>query len=222
MLAYGDVQMVGNGPEDRPVLIGVEIKQIGEVLADRERFVGGQLAGLVNGHEEAFLLIEGVMTADATRELVISTVDRRTGQLRPWAPATFGSRTWRYEDVMSWTHSIRRAGVQIAQTADRRGTVAWIASLYSNWSKPWSSHKSLRGRLHKPMENALAELDATPPMRVAGALARGIGWEKAEAAAKHFRSIRRMVNASLADWQEVVGIGKKLAAEAVATAEREY
>lgn len=224
-LPFGDVQMVGKGPEDRPVLIGIEIKAIGDLLRciTDKRFVGGQLGGLLSGYEQAFLLIEGIMTAGPTRELKILKSERPSNG---WNPVPFGARTWKYEDVASWTHSVRRAGVQIAQTADRRGTAAWIASLYSNWQKPWESHKTLLGRLQKPMEagpnNALAELEATPPMGVAGNLARGIGWEKATAAAKHFRSIRRMVNAGPADWLQVPGIGKKLAAEAVATAEREY
>ncbi len=228
-LPYGDAQVVGRGPGDRPVLIGVEIKAIGDLLSCivDKRFVGGQLGGLLQSYEIVFLLIEGVITASPTRELLVLRHERGPhGDALRWRKAMFGTRPWTYESVMSWVHSVRRAGVHDVYTADRRGTAAWIASLATNWWKPWDEHKTLVGRMQKPMEsdgeeNALAEFDATPPMRIAGSLARGIGWKKAAAAAKHFKSPKKIVNATEEAWLAVPGIGKKLAAEAVATANRE-
>lgn len=221
-LDYGDARMVGQGPEGRPVLIGVEIKAIGDLLrciADK-RFVGGQLGGMLSQHEIAFLLIEGVITASPSRELLVL-------KGREWKTVSFGERRWTYEAVMSWTHSVRRAGIHDVYTADRRATAAWLASLYTNWSKPYEEHKTLIGRLGKPLEsapgseNALATYDAPAQMQVAAALARGIGWEKATAVVRWFKSIRRMVGASQKEWEQVPGIGPKLASQAIATIDKE-
>lgn len=221
-LAFGDVQVTGRGPGDRPVLIGVEIKAIGDLLRCMTdlRFAGHQLLGLLPAYEVPFLLIEGVMTSSPTRELLIL----KNGH---WEVAPFGSRPWRYEDVESWLVSMRRTGLQVVYTADRRGTAAWLSALWSNWSKPWEEHKSHLGIYMKPLdaeaaENPLAVVvePVTWKMKVAAALGGstdgGMGIKRARAAISFFRSVRRMVNASEADWRKVDGIGKRMAAGIVA------
>lgn len=222
-LDYGDVQVVGRGEGDRPVLIGVEIKAIGDLLSCivDKRFVGGQLGGLLTTYEIAYLLIEGVITVSPARELLLLKKD---GESWKWKKAPFGERPWTFEGITSWQHSVARSGVRIVQTCDRRATAAWIASLHTNWSKPWEDHRTLIGRLLKPLEageNALQTYDAPPQMQVAACLARGIGWEKALAAVKVFKSIKRMIHAPASAWAAVPGIGRTLAARVVAEIEKE-
>jgi ERCC4-type nuclease len=218
VLPYGDLEIVGRGPDDRSVLLGVEIKSVSEILeaVTDTRFVGHQLVGLLESYEISYLLTEGVMAAAPNRELVF--LRQREGKLK-YEKASRGERAWTYEAVQSFLRSVERSGIREAFTPDRRSTAAWIASLYHSWAKPWDSHKSL-ARIHHTISdnpNPLELFSATTKMKVADDLIKGIGWERARAAAKHFPSVRAMVNADEKEWQQVDGIGRKLAAAIVAS-----
>lgn len=212
-LEFGDVQLVGRGANDRPVLVGVEVKTLSDVLqciVDR-RFSGHQLPGLLASYEERWLLIEGVMLCDKTRELYIARVDHR-----PPIRAAKGEKPWQYEAVQSWRRSVERAGCKTDNVPDRRSVVAWIASLYHWWQKAPEDHQAMFGVRLKdlscagdPIADYIAE--ASPKMRVAASVISGVGSIKAAAAAAHFRSIRKMANAEVEAWREVPGFGKRLA-----------
>jgi ERCC4-type nuclease len=45
----------------------------------------------------------------------------------------------------------------------------------------------------------------------------GIDYKRAQAVAKHFSSVREMINASVEEWMKIPGIGKVLAKSAVET-----
>lgn len=220
-LDFGDAALIGNGPEGRPVPVGVEIKAVGDLLScivDR-RFAQHQLPGMLANYELGYLLLEGVITAAPTRELMLL----KDGK---WKKAPFGERPWTYEGVESFRRSVEAAGLRTDKTADRRATACWLASLHAWWSKPWEEHRSLLGVRLKPLEasadaNAFTQFEATRKMQVAATLADGIGVEKAREADKHFPSIRAMVNAGVEEWQRVLGIGKKLAARIVENVTRE-
>lgn len=218
LLHYGDVEIVGAGPEGRPVLVGVEIKsaqEIVEAITDT-RFVGHQLVGLLESYEIGYLLVEGTMVAAPNRELLFLKIKDGKAKLEP---ASRGSHTWTFEVLQSFLRSIERSGLRVATTPDRRSTAAWIASLFRSWAKPWEAHKSL-ARIHHTISdnpNPLELFSATTKMKVADDLIKGIGWERARAAASHFPSVRAMVNATEREWLAVDGIGKKLAAAIVAS-----
>lgn len=222
VLPFGDVEIVGRGPDDRPVLLGVEIKSVSEILeaVTDSRFVGHQLVGLLESYEIAYLLTQGTMAAAPNRELLF--LREKEGKLK-YEKASRGDRPWTYETVQSFLRSVERAGIREAYTPDRRSTAAWIASLYHSWARPWDSHRSL-ARIHHTMgenPNPLELFSATTKMKVADDLIKGIGWERARAAARHFPSVRAMVNADEKQWQQVDGIGKKLAAAIVASVSEE-
>jgi ERCC4-type nuclease len=111
----------------------------------------------------------------------------------------------------------------LAYTGDRRGTVAWLAATYRWWQKPWNKHDSHLVIKHGDLQNQnpLVQWMATKKMRVVDDILRGAGVKRSEAASKHFRSIKALVNATEKEWREVPGFGKKLAADFVAEVERE-
>jgi excinuclease UvrABC nuclease subunit len=62
----------------------------------------------------------------------------------------------------------------------------------------------------------------TPPslaFRVAAELP-GIGWERAGAVSRRFTTVRQMVDAEADEWLTVPGIGKTIAARAVAALQK--
>lgn len=222
-LEFADVQVIGRGPEERPVLIGVEIKEIGDAIRCMTdgRFVAHQLPGLHKQYELVYFLIQGLTTGDENGELQVF----KRGH---WGPLSFGHRPWRYDTFASWLISQEnRSGVRLVQTADRRATALWLRALWANWNlQAWEEHKSHVGMHWKPM-NASGAVDLTVDldeqmktrMHVAASLKKGIGYEKAKAAAEHFASPRAIVNATETEWKQIAGFGAKLAAGMVAAAE---
>ena len=223
-LEYGDVQMVRRGPDDRPVLVGIEVKTVNDVLACivDKRFSGHQLPGLLASYEVRWLLIEGAMVCAPTRELLIARLDGK-----PPKRAAVGERPWVYEAVQSWRRSVEMSGCYTDNVPDRRSTVAWIASYYAWSRKRPEEHQSQLGiRLKNlgveqdpidPLASYLVEV--TPKMKVAASLLRGIGVERARAAAAYFRSIKSMVGAPASEWEKVEGFGKKLSTAVVTAIE---
>ena len=217
-LDFGDVQIVGRGPEDRPVLVGVEIKKLGDFLQsfNDDRFLGHQLPGLRKSYEVAYLLLEGIWTSDEDGHLLTFKAGHISDP--PWGGP------WPYMALVERLQTLEnRVGLRLAYTGNRRGTAAWLAATHRWWSKAWNKHESHLVVRSKELENEnpLIEWVATTKMRVVAALAKGIGVHRAEAASRHFLSVKAMMLAGAKEWQKVEGIGKKLAAELVAAIERE-
>ncbi len=221
-LEHGDAQVVGRGPDDRPVLVGVEFKKIDDLIRslNDHRLTGFQLPGMMDFFEITYLLVEGLWTATERGELVVWN-----GKAKRYQPPAFGSRPWSYSALASRLMTLEDAKVRVAFTGDMRGTVAWLASLYNRWSRSWDSHRTLEGIHLKPLEadNPLTAgfFKPTRKMRALSGLADGIGFTKARAIADHFKSIKRAINASRKQWEEVPGVGKVLADRIVTEIERE-
>jgi ERCC4-type nuclease len=228
-LEFADVEIIGRGPEERPVPIGVEIKAVGDLLRciTDERFVGHQLPGLLQRYEIVYLLIEGALHT-FNKDLVYLKHGR-------WANPPWGRKAWSYEGVWHWLMSqencTRKEGLgelRLIQTADRLGTAAWISALYAWWnSKSFEEHRGHLGLHKKSLQRIGSEDDpvgafvATRKMKVCAQITNGIGFEKAYAVSKHFPSIKRMINAPVEEWEKIEGIGPVLAARLVAAIEKE-
>lgn len=223
-LPFGDAQIVGRGEDDRPVLVGVEIKRVGDLLQSLvdKRFTGHQLPGLLKGYEHSWLLVEGVWNPNREGNLVIFDTKTKTWKQPPW-----GDRPWKYESLVGWLNSFAmRTKLRIAFSGDRTGTAAWLAAQWKWWGAAWESHDSHIAMYTKDLvdENPLVEFEATSKMYVANAILRnrggGIGIRKAKAASSRFDSIKTMINAPREEWEQIEGIGEVLAAKMVAEIER--
>ncbi len=228
-LEFADVEIIGRGPEERPVSIGIEIKAVGDLLRciTDERFVGHQLPGLLARYEVVYLLVEGFLHTTG-KDLVHLKYGR-------WCSAPWGNRPWSFEAVWHWLMSqencTRREGsgeLRIIQTADRVGTAAWLAALYTWWQdRAFDEHRSHLGLHKKLLERGTGEGDplgafvATRKMKVVAAITKGIGFEKALVISKYFTSLKKMVNAPVSEWVKIDGIGPTLAARIVEEIERE-
>jgi ERCC4-type nuclease len=214
-LDYGDVSLVGRGPDERPVFIGIEIKTVNDLIQClvSKRFVGqredgtpGQLGGLLQTYELVYVVVEGTMI-NVNGELRIAKAGRVD------KPA--GDRPWRYDQVQGFLHSIRRAGVDVVPTVSRRDTADWIGSLWRWWNvKSYEEHDSVIAMKQKPLLFDLRDTyTVTRKMKIAAQLAEGVGMRRARAAAEHFAYTDPigMVSAPMDEWLKVDGFGRKLA-----------
>jgi NAD-dependent DNA ligase len=94
---------------------------------------------------------------------------------------------------------------------DLKEVAFWIGYvLYPEWNKEWRKHSSFNvvnkssiesGFLPSMSERQYARLKTATTFPC-------MGYTRALAAAKHFSSIREMVNASAEEWRQIEGIGK--------------
>jgi len=206
-LEFGDVALIGNGENDAPVPVGVEVKTVSDLLASMTsgRLSGHQLPGLLATYEWVWLVVEGVYRPDPS-DGVLQTLHGGG-----WRAVSVGSRRFMYRDLESYLLTLEvRAGVRVQRTQGRGETARWLAALRGWWSKPWDEHKGHLALHHKTGARPRGLVPPSLVRRVAAELP-GVGWERSGAVADRFRTVREMVLASEADWREVEGIGKTLA-----------
>ncbi len=207
-LAFGDVSFFGNGPDDSPVSVGIEVKG-GRAGSDflqsmqSGRLVGHQVEGIGEMYDRRYLIVEGLRV---TGSGVIWMPPRR-GKMRP----IFKS------DVEKYLTGIEESGIRVRRTVDPDDTARVIAKeLYAFWQKPYDEHSSIPANVlyQAPVFSVTREDEATARVRrVAVALKAGIGVTRSKAVAQAFRSIEEMVGASVSEWADVEGIGKTIAGE---------
>lgn len=209
-LPYGDISFMGRGPDDRPIPVGIEIKSLSDILSCivSGRFAAHQLPGMLSSFEVVYLIVHGVYRPDyKTGQLIVPRGGKR------WTPATIGNRGFMYRELDAWLMSIElRAGVHVRRTGSEAETAFVIQDLAGWWEKDWDKHRSHLA-LHDPPD---VELIRKPSLvRKVAAQLPGVGWKRSSAAAEHFGSVRRMIEADAKEWLTVDGIGKITAARVV-------
>ena len=205
-LSFGDAQIEGNGPEGRPVLVGVEVKKVADVLTciTDGRFAGHQLPGLQASYEVVYLVVEGDYRVGKEGLLEVM-------RYHMWRPILLGSRKFMYREMDNWLTTMEmKGGVKIRRTGGRQETAQFLKDLYGWWTgREWEEH-----RAH------LAFHDPGPPvamLRKPSLLRRmakelpGVGWERSLEVEKRFDSVLEMALASELDWKDIPGIGKGIA-----------
>ncbi len=209
-LDFADCAFIGNGPEGRPVPVGIELKKLNDILSciTTGRFSGHQLPGLVQTYDEVWLIIEGIYRAnphDGVLEVFAGM---------SWRAVALGSRRWQYRDLESFLTTVEvRGGIRLRRTADRLETARVVAALYGWWMKEYDDHHAhlMMNRAHR--DTALL----TPPSlkhEVASCLP-GLGYMKAGCVAGAFSTVRDIINASEKQLMSVPGVGKVLATRIV-------
>lgn len=207
-LDFGDLSWTGNGEGGRPVLVGVEYKKLGDILGCMHdgRLAGHQLVGMRGLYEECYLVVEegAIKESPSTGELMVA---RGAG----WVQAGHSRRgvMWReYEHYLTSLETL--GGMKLRRTRGTWETVSTLKALYTWWTaKDWEAHGTLKV-IYQPQGPVVAMRKPTPLERFA-AILTGIGWERARAVARHFKSIREAVNAGEKEWAEIEGIGKGIA-----------
>ena len=213
---FADVAFNGHGPGS-DVAVGIELKKLDDLIGSltTKRFQAHQLPGMLRTYQWPLLIIEGEY-----RESLDGLIERGV---------QYGSRlNWlRHRSLMTYQrlegtlYTLTFAtGFRIIKTRSESHTVAEIARLYRWWQKPWADHKSHKvGAKATPVSMAGATLDPwfNRDRYFAESVALqvpGLGEKRARAAAKHFRSVRRMAWAGTQAWTAVDGVGPVLAKKA--------
>lgn len=206
-LDIGDFAFIGRGFEDRDLYIAVELKKIRRDLISSffsSRFAGSQLIGLQT-FDRAWLVTEGIYrsSVDGVMESL---------EYRDWQPVAIGNRRIMTSELESWILSqCIRGGLHYWHTPTKKDTARFIATLYHWWtSKSLEEHRSHQA-IYLPPPDRVSLVE--PPMftKMASCLPN-TGWDKAgklhDACAG---SVRRLCALSVADLQEIPGIGKTIA-----------
>lgn len=207
-LDSGDILIVGNGPAG-PHLVGIEVKSIWDLLSSmstgRLQGIDGQLPLLVRTYETAVLLYYGLVRPGRDGALEIY----RRGR---WQVMKLGSRLVPYGYLEAFLWDVSMVGVHVHREDTERAAAQWLGVIHRWWSKGWHEHKGLRTLNRSREISLMPRLDPREEQRCRiAAQLPGVGYEKAEKAAKHFASVRDMINADAAEWCEVKGIGKVIA-----------
>ena len=209
-LTYGDIQLIGNGPEGAPVLVGVEYKKLGDLCQciDNGRFVGHQLPGMLECYQVVWLLVEGIW-----REGRDGGIEVPRGP--SWRPISGGrTRGFSASSLYGFLFTLQqKMGVRVMQTGTLPQTVRWLSALNRWWTeKEWEEH---RAHLAFDQSTALSLISRPSLVRRVAKELPGVGWGRSGSISKHFDSVVSMVNAPTSEWEGIEGIGKTTAAKIV-------
>ena len=196
-----DIAFEGRGEKGAPVMVGIEFKKLGELVQSlrTQRLQGYQLLKMREHFQFCYLLVEGELRYDTKGQLL-----RRAGR-RDFK---------RLPGAMEVTELLKRlcvlhlrGGLNILWARTRVDSLHWISALYRTWTDcDLDQHKSHIAIYQAPTLAPVSEFRAF--------ISRidGISLRKSLSIEKHFGgSIRRAVNASMAEWMQIDGIGPLIA-----------
>ena len=218
-LEFGDIAFWGNGPENEPWWVGIEYKQLEDVIGciKSGRFTGTQLPGMMRMYNISFLLVEG-----------IPRPDRNTGQLVRYRGKAIYGLGLRYSAFDNWltevtVHSSLHGKPCIVKMASTEfETVSMIRNLYNLYQKPWEDHTAMSRQDSTKMQRVAYDLeilkvDPSDPEYPKYVLRKqlfqyqGIGWDLAGKLSEFFGTMDRAVQARQKEWESFDGVGKTLA-----------
>lgn len=210
-LGYGDINFIGNGPDDSPVSIGVEVKTVRDVISCMTdgRFSGHQLPGMIQSYDQSWLVIQGRWRPSPKSGIL--EYQRHQGQ---WCEATVGQRRFMWKDLETWLLTVQiKTGLGLYRCSDWSEGIQWISTLYHWWTQ--KSYEEHRGHLSVHSANSplfdRALLVRPTLCRMVAMQLPGIGAEKSLLVADHFGSVDNMVCADISDWMGIPGVGRVMA-----------
>lgn len=221
----GDVALLGNGPDDTYVTIGIEYKTLGDLLKCMcdGRLSGTQLPLLKLDFQQYWLLAEGTWRGNSDTGLLEQMWWNPYSHRYEWVLSRVGNRTFTALEFNSWLSTLINAGgMRYYNTFDLQSTIQYLEATHHWWmDKEFEEHRS---HLRPDISGEPTRLLRTPQSqqersrllaeRMAAQI-EGIGWEKGLNASRYFKTAQMMVMAGVEDWLQVDGIGKTLANRAV-------
>lgn len=205
-LDAGDVCLVGNGP-DGSLLVGIELKSVSDLISSTNtgRLQATQVPKMLEQYAVCWLLVYGDYRANKKGDLELL----KRGK---WGRFEMGSRCVSWVGFERFLCTLSAVGVQHKVVRDMAEAAQWIAALAGWWEKPWHTHRSLH-TFDRSRDLALMPgISDSVKCRARIAASLGVGYQRAVAAARHFATVREMVDAPESEWLKINGIGKGLAA----------
>lgn len=216
-------------------MIGVEVKHITDLVSslDAGRLQGKQIPDMVRDYDVRWLLYYGSYRQSAKDgSLQVKKIGK--GEVR-WESVKLGNRIapYGYHGAFLVSPSFTEIPeFRSERVYDMAEAAAWIGVLYRTWQKPYDKHKSMRtfDRSRELTQAAFQRIalgqaadSRVTPLPGVGLDERefqcattantfpAVGFERAVAVGKHFKSVRAMVNAGPEEWAKVDGIGPVIA-----------
>lgn len=191
-LDFGDVMFEGRGVKSAPVSVGIEFKQLRELVQAlrTERLQGHQLIGMRQAYDHAWLFIEGELLYDAKGRLL-----RRKGK-RETVPLEGSMTVVELLKRMFVLHLCGGLNPWWSQT--RQDTLQGLLTLYRTWTdQDLDKHRSHLGIYSAPTLVPVSDFRATVKQFP------GVGIRLSKAVEDHFGSLRKAVNAGVEEWAEL-------------------
>lgn len=207
-LEFGDVAFFGNGPNGR-VSIGIELKKIRDLINSIRdgRLSGHQLPGMTNFYYGVMLVVEGLYQPGDDGRLQIWT---RGGWETLTQPSIMYSEVDNYLSTLQWNVNVR-----FKRTGNERETAHVIANQYRRWQKPWIDHTAHTQFDDPAFVGSLPLRPLGVVERASHAILPGMGLRRCTETAKRFSSVFEMAMATESDWQQIDGVGRKMAHDMV-------
>ena len=207
-LTAGDFCFPGNGPNNIPVLVGVERKRLRDMINSmrKGRYSGEQLPKLFDHYEYIYLILEGRWKSDWKTGYLVHKPYARWEYLS-YNSSSSSAPIHALELSSFLTDITTLTPVKLIRTEDERDTVNALVTLAHCWAKPWDKRESHVQAIHQPDQYITEK--ASTLRRVAFAI-RGIGWERSRTVEEHFGSVEDMATASVERWGKLPGFGKVL------------
>lgn len=177
--------------DDGYVPVGIERKKTDELLGavHDSRFRRKQVQGLLTSYPgHAWLLHEGVYESDAQGIIVRGRVFTAKSRVRMAVlhEAGFTRERHLYENFAKFQHTMHvKARLLSGRTTSPEDTVAWLASLYRWYQKPYKKHKSAYVVDETKPDAVLLTRDSAE-RRVLAQLP-GVGWERSKDVERYMR-----------------------------------
>ena len=225
-LANGDVEFYGTGPNDTMLSIGIEIKNIPDLISSlasaRLQSVDGQLQSMIHDsrYDVNILLVYGRYRE--TDDGGIQILKKTNGQWR-WKKQYVDDRT-KYHKIQSFLTQCQLSGVLVEKKENIKEVARYILSTYCWFQKPWHEHKQMKTFSNISMQSTRRRLSTFPDLnrkesflrrvRIARCFPR-IDFERALSLAYAFPNIIEMIDACVGDLIKIPGIGRVVANEYV-------
>lgn len=215
-LTFGDFAFEGIGPDNVPIMVGIERKTINDLInsIQSRRLVTHQLPGLTDHYDRCYLLVEGkLMAQPGTGNLIRPDFSKwnrgggkgNKGSSRRFVNIKVAGRVVKKGDIINFLASVEEFwGVRILRTDNREDTAITVSSLAGWWGKQYTSHST-----HTDFDphQRLLQVSAVRPnqtMRFVASM-KGVGPSMALEMARAFPNFGEIVNA---DVKEIAGVKK--------------
>ncbi len=209
-LEFGDIAFAGRGSNDAPVMVGIEFKNLNDLVASIRsgRLAGHQLPGIRKTYDHAWLLVEGLWRQDDHG--IVTTFRGKSGG---WKRVHGNMRASELDKTLLTFELC--AGVHLHHSHTRQETLRWMVNLYRWWTDTAiDQHTS-----HLAIHEAPTLVPISPARRTLCTLP-GVGIQVSKAAMHYFKSVVSAVNGTEEEWAALeckMGSKKRKLGRAVAS-----
>lgn len=197
-LPFADVAFVGRGPAEAQFDIGVEFKQVGELVTSLRtgRLAGYQLPGMRQAYDYSWLLVEGDWRPDPSGYVSMK------GRGGTWKPLHGRMMAAEYEKHLLTLEVC--GGIRIRHSRTRADSVRFLSTLY-RWftDKRLDQHTSHLAAYEPPIPYGLSDFRQT------ARTLPGVGSRVSLAAEQRFGSLHRAFTATEDEWANLVTVDER-------------